>query len=84
MVSQVLDQFEFESPNDFLLRDIPSGSAWAPYGTGASALAGEAEFLPTPSAADGKCVKGALVALALEAGAAIGAFSIWQLWRLFQ
>jgi hypothetical protein len=84
MVSQVLDQFEFESPNDFLLRDIPSGPAWAPYGTEAPALVGETEFLPTSSAADGKCVKGALVALALEAGAAICAFSIWQLWHLYR
>jgi hypothetical protein len=84
MATQALDQFEIESSNEFLLQDILFGPAWAPYRAGAPALAGETESVPTPSAADGICLRGVLVALALEAGAAMGAFSMWQLWRLFQ
>ncbi len=84
MATQALNQFELELPKPFLLRDILPGPAWAPYGPGATGLAGETEYLPAPTAEDGNCLKGASVALALEAGAALGAFGIWQLWHLFR
>jgi hypothetical protein len=84
MATQALNQFEIESPNDLLPGDILPCPAWVPYGAQAPALAGEAACVPTSSAADGNCLKGALVALALEAGAALGAFGIWQLWHLLR
>jgi hypothetical protein len=84
MATQALNQIEIESPTPFLLRDILPGPAWAPYGPGAPALMGETESVLSSSAEDGNCLKGALVALVLEGGAALGAFGIWQLWHLFR
>jgi|HubBroStandDraft_1064217.scaffolds.fasta_scaffold722036_1 hypothetical protein len=80
MATQALNQFEIESPNDLLLGDPAS----VLYGARAPALAGAAECVSMHSAAGGNCMRGVLVALALEAGAALGAFGIWQLWHLLR
>jgi hypothetical protein len=84
VASQALNQFEIESSQPFMLRDILPGPGWAPYTASARPPARRAIRVPHAGMDEGSCIKGTLVALGLEGAAALGAFGLWQIWHLIR
>jgi hypothetical protein len=82
MATQVLNQFEIESSQPFMLRDILPGAAWAPYRAPTRAIANELECAIDANEEDGNCVKGFVVAIGLESAMALGVLGIWHFWHL--
>ena len=82
MATQVLNQFEIESSQPFMLRDILPGAAWAPYRASPRAVANELECAIDANEEDGNCVKGFVMAIGLEGAMALGVLCIWHFWRL--
>jgi hypothetical protein len=84
VATQVLNQIEIEASQPFMLRDILPGAAWAPYRAPVRSAANELDCACTTSEAGGSCVKGFVVAVALEGAMALGIFSVWQIWHLIR
>ena len=84
VASQALKDFETESPQPFLLRDVLPGPAWAPYRAAARALPRVVDDAVGASEHEGSAVRGLLVGLGLEGAAAMGIFGLWQLWHLIR
>ncbi len=84
MATQVIGKMEVESTDVFRLGDILPKSLWAPYRTAAPAYAKGSERASSGSAGDGSSITGAIMALALEAAAALGVYGIWQLWHFLR
>jgi hypothetical protein len=84
VATQVLNQIEIESSQPFMLRDILPGAAWAPYRAPARPAAKELECACTTNEEDGNCIRGFVVAVALEGAMALGVFAGWQVWHLIR
>jgi hypothetical protein len=84
VATQVLNQFEIESSQPFMLRDILPGAAWAPYRAPICAVANDMECAIEANEVDGNCVKGFVVAISLEGAMALGVFGLWHFWRLLR
>jgi hypothetical protein len=82
MATQVLNNTEVESTNVFRLGDILPKSQWAPYGTATPAFVKGSERGSNASAGDGDCLNGAIVALGMEAIAALVIYGGLQLWHM--
>jgi hypothetical protein len=82
VATQVLNQFEIESSQPFMLRDILPGAAWAPYRAPTRAIANELECAIDAIEEDGNCVKGFVMAICLEGATALSVLGIWHFWRL--
>ncbi len=83
MATQVIGKMEVES-TVFRLGDILPKSFWTPYGSAIPAFVKGSEHASDGSAGDGNSIAGAIVAIALEAAAALGVYGIWQLWHFLQ
>jgi hypothetical protein len=84
VASQALNQFELESPQPFMLRDILPGPGWAPYTASVRPLARDAASAPDADVEEGSYLKGALVGIGLEGVVALGVFGLWQVWHLIR
>jgi hypothetical protein len=84
VATQVLNQIEIESSQPFMLRDILPGAAWAPYRAPVRPAANELDCASPTSEEDGSCIRGFVVAVALEGAMALGIFSAWQIWHLIR
>jgi hypothetical protein len=84
VATQVLNQFEIESSQPFMLRDILPGAAWAPYRAPTCPIANEMECASDAIEEDGNCVKGFAVAIGLEGAMALAVFGIWHAWHLIR
>lgn len=83
MATQVLDKIEVDSSQVFRLGDILP-RLWSPYRTATSESVKDTEYGPEQSAEDGSCIKGAFVAISMEAGAALAIYGIWQVLHFFR
>jgi hypothetical protein len=83
MATQVLHDFE-ESSKVFRLDDVLPGPAWASYRPEAPAFPTQAEWISEKDPVDIGCLKGLMVALALEAAMALVAFGIWRFWHILR
>jgi hypothetical protein len=79
-----MNEFEPETPQPFLLRDVLPGPGWAPYRAAAFPLPQDREVAAKPYEEDGCCMKGLLVGIGLEGAAAMGIYGLWQLWHLIR
>ena len=84
MASQALNQFEPESCQPFMLRDILPGPGWAPYQPPARPFPLPVELESDETMEEGSCVKGMLAALAIEGIMALGVFALWQAWHMIR
>jgi hypothetical protein len=84
MTSQVLTEFEVESVDDARLREAYAGPAAAYFGDETSAFEEQGDGLHVFPAEGRKCAKGLLVALGMEAGAALCIVGLWQVWHLLR
>jgi hypothetical protein len=84
MASQALNHLDIESPQSFMLRDILPGPAWAPYQPQPKPSIRVVARRSNRKVEDGNCLKGFLVAIALEGTAALSVFGIWHLWHLIR
>ena len=84
MASQVLNQFEIESSQPFMLRDILPGAAWAPYRAPTRPLAAVTDCVSDANEKEGNGLKGLLVAIGLEGTMALGVFGLWHVWHLIR
>jgi hypothetical protein len=84
VASQVLNQFEIESSQPFMLRDILPGAAWAPYRAPTRPLAPDTDRVSDANEKGEKCLKGFVVAVCLEGAMALGVFGLWHVWHLIR
>ena len=89
MARQAVRDFQTESTQPFLLRDVLPGPAWAPYRAAARPSPRDTDFADRDYASGlsedrGSCLKGMLFGLGLEVAAALGVFGVWQLWHLIR
>jgi hypothetical protein len=82
MATQLINQFELELPQTFMLRDILPGPAWAPYQVQYRPSIEQIARPSTEKEEDGNCAKGFIVAIAMEGMLALGVFGIWHFWHL--
>ena len=84
MASQTFNPLEMKMPQPFMLRDILPGPAWAPYQPQAWP---SVEACARPSdrrVAEGNCVRGLMIAFALECTVALSIFGVWHLWHMIR
>lgn len=81
MAIQILYDFEVESSEPFLPKDIPSRTARVLSVSEAPAFATETDCLQESTAEDGSYLKCILVAIGLEGAMALGFYGLWQLWH---
>ncbi len=67
-----------------MLRDILPGPGWAPYHAPARTFDLRMDRSQDSAQIEGNCLIGVLVGLCLEAGMALGAYGVWQLWHLIR
>lgn len=89
MASPIVVEIETLRRQRFMLRDILPGPGWAPYRPDAPAAGRDsdgtlAERVYVDDSGDGRCMKGLLVAVALECVAGLGVVGAWQLWHLLR
>ena len=84
VASQALNQFEIESSEPFMLRDILPGAAWAPYRAPTRPSEAVTEGVSDTNEERGNCMRGFLVAIGLEGAAALGFFGIWHALQLLR
>lgn len=87
MSSQVHIEFETITTQRFMVRDILPGPGWAPYRPQLHLVSEKSDSLTEGSLSsenseDGKCLKGALIGIALECVAFAGVFGVWRLWHI--
>jgi hypothetical protein len=82
--SPVLDEREIESISTSMLEDVFADPMLAPESSEAFAHSEEHDSLYDSSPEDGSCLMGFFVAIALQAGAAIGIYCLWLLWQMFR
>jgi hypothetical protein len=84
VATQVLNEFEIESSQPFMLRDILPGAAWAPYRAPTQPIANEMDYASEAAEEDGNCVRGFLVAICLECVIVAGVFGVWHVWHMIR
>jgi hypothetical protein len=82
MTVQVLEEFEVGSFHASALTDTHADSLWATSVSHACSFEDEAEGLYLLAVDRSKCAKGVMVALTLEAGAALCFYGLWHLWHV--
>jgi hypothetical protein len=80
MTSQVFNQFEVETPQPFMLRDILPGPAWAPFRAAPQVAAVPAEQALAPAAKTQHRWKTVAATICFEVAIPLGVLSIWQFW----
>ena len=84
MASQILQEFEIESFHASALADTYAAPLWAPSDGEADAFYEEADGLYVSRADSFRCAKGLMVALGLEAAAALCFYGLWHLWHILR
>jgi hypothetical protein len=82
--SPVLDECEVESFSTVMLKDVFAGPMLASSSSEAFARSGELDCVCDSSVEDGSCLKGFFMGIGLEAGAAMGIYSICLLWHILR
>jgi hypothetical protein len=83
VASQVLEQFEVDAFHSSAVANAYAVPSWAPSVDDAAAFDEEADLLE--SKANGfRCAKGLMVALGLEASAALCFYGMWHLWHVLR
>jgi hypothetical protein len=67
-----------------MLRDILPGPGWAPYEPKPRRVSREFARSSDQSVEEGSCVKGFMVAIAIEATVGLGVYGVWHLWHLIR
>jgi len=84
VASQLLDELEIESSENFLLRDILPGAAWAPFGPEPCDLPSDIDFASEALVAEENCPRGILVGFCLEAVIGLCIYGGWRAFLLFR
>jgi hypothetical protein len=84
MAGQVLEEFEVESFHASALANSYAGPLWAPSDGRASTFREEADGLYVSRADSFRCAKGLMVALGMEAAAALCFYGLWHLWHILR
>lgn len=83
MASQVLEEYEVEAFHASARANAYGAPSWAPEIGGAPAFDEEADLLES-KASGFRCAKGLLIALGLEAAAALCFYGVWHLWHILR
>jgi hypothetical protein len=81
MASQSLNQFKGEAQATFLPRDILPGSGWAIDRAPAESFPCIVESAQAENGEQSSCIRGFLVAIAIEGVVGLVVFALWQAWH---
>ncbi len=82
MASLDINNSQAESAKFFQPREAPAGPACAPAVAESPTFARETFYLSQSCAEGLNCLKGCLIAIALEAAAALCIVGVWLVWRI--
>ncbi|MGA2807715.1 MAG: hypothetical protein ABSE87_06240 [Terracidiphilus sp.] len=84
MPCQILEEFEVESFHAAAVAEAYAVPQWAYSVNEARAFEDESEGLYLSGVDGFRCAKGVMVALTLEAGAALCFYGMWHLWHMLR
>lgn len=86
MASQLLNELDVEvkASDQFLLRDILPGPAWAPFGAESGELHRAIDYVSVAMVEEENCPRAVLVAFCLEAAIALSLYGGWHMLRMIR
>jgi hypothetical protein len=84
VASQLLNDLEAKAPEQFLLRDILPGPAWAPFGNGCGEVHRAIDYVSVAMVEEENCPRAVLVAFCVEAAIALGLYGGWHMLHMIR